>query len=531
MRRKLLGVVLILTMLIVCAMSFSACRRTETDSTNMVDFSQATVLQEIEGFGASSAWWSQIVGGSKNAEEIANKLYSEDGLAMNIYRYNIGGGSKDVKDKDCYWEQDRLTESFLKGENYHGTTHDELLAFVSDVNNYDFTKDANAQRQLKLSYDLGCIDNVILFVNSPHYLMTKNGICRSSNGADDVDNLSEKNFDIFAKYLMVILKHFVDEGYPVTYLSPINEPQWDWSDNKQEGCHYEPATCAKCLNVVYNTLKEFNGANGTDVKLDGFESGNWNTKKHGNISRITDYLDAMQAYPYFKELDHVSFHSYSSAGQKKVRTKFMKKIADYNIQVSCSEYCQMSAGVNLKDFKSAQYLALVMSYDFSVLHSCTWEWWIAMSNESTYNYEDGLMYTNWWAENDDVRISPRYYTMMHYSKFVQPGAKYLEITLEDKVSHLSFIDKWKTWYNNDGEKAKYADDLYNVFKNPDGSIVIVYDNITDDSYTWNFKEEIASYTSYTSTDGKYMQSKSGEKIKSYTFPANSITTVVINPKN
>ena len=67
--------------------------------------------QTIEGFGSSSAWWSQIVGGSDNADEVASLLYSSDGLAMNIYRYNIGGGSVDIKDKDTYGEIDRLIQN------------------------------------------------------------------------------------------------------------------------------------------------------------------------------------------------------------------------------------------------------------------------------------------------------------------------------------------------------------------------------------------------------------------------------------
>ena len=65
----------------------------------------------LDGFGASACWWSQIAGNSENAEEVAKLLYSKEGLGLNIYRYNIGAGSKDNPNTKITdpWRQ---TESF-----------------------------------------------------------------------------------------------------------------------------------------------------------------------------------------------------------------------------------------------------------------------------------------------------------------------------------------------------------------------------------------------------------------------------------
>lgn len=521
--KKFISTVSIIVLIVSLVCCFFACSNGE--KVINVSISEGEVVQTVEGFGSSSAWWSQVVGGDGNKENIAKMLYSEEGLNLNIYRYNIGAGSVDIKDKDTYGEKERMTESFLMGEKYTGNTHDELLAFVSNEDNYDFSKDKNAQLMLEECYSYGTIDNLILFANSPHYLMTINGLCRGTDGDDDIDNLAEENFDIFAKYLMVILKYFkVTKGYNVTYLSPINEPQWDWSTDKQEGCHYEPATMAKCLDVVNKELKRFNSENGTNVKLDVFESGNWNTKKTGNISRITTYLDEMKKYDYFEEVEHISFHSYSSPGSKKVREKFMQETKDYDIQVSISEYCQMSGGTNLEDFKAAQFLMCVMSYDFSVLKTDGWTWWISVSN---YDYEDGLLYTNWYADElDSVKVSPRYYAMMHYSKFVKPGDKYVAVKA-DKKTCLSLIERNKTVYENSDAKMKCADDMYNVFKRDDGTVVIVYNNVTDSDYTWNIKDSFSNYEAYVSKDGSYLSKSQGEFSGSIKFDANSITTIIL----
>ena len=49
-------------------------------------------MQTIKGFGTSACWWSQYCTG-KAAEDIAELLYGNSGLALNIYRYNVGGGT------------------------------------------------------------------------------------------------------------------------------------------------------------------------------------------------------------------------------------------------------------------------------------------------------------------------------------------------------------------------------------------------------------------------------------------------------
>lgn len=59
-------------------------------------------FQTFEGFGASGAWWAQMVGtwthpdadGVPVRDKISSLLFSKtDGIGLDIYRYNIGGGS------------------------------------------------------------------------------------------------------------------------------------------------------------------------------------------------------------------------------------------------------------------------------------------------------------------------------------------------------------------------------------------------------------------------------------------------------
>jgi hypothetical protein len=50
--------------------------------------------QTIDGFGASGAWWpDDLVHYSPQArQQVASMLFGSQGIALSIYRYNIGGG-------------------------------------------------------------------------------------------------------------------------------------------------------------------------------------------------------------------------------------------------------------------------------------------------------------------------------------------------------------------------------------------------------------------------------------------------------
>ena len=86
--------------------------------------------QTLGGFGASSAWIYQELG-LPQYEEQANRaidmLYGDDGLELNIFRYNIGGGSADAA-LDSVWPYNsgaivraRRAESFFIAETYVAT--------------------------------------------------------------------------------------------------------------------------------------------------------------------------------------------------------------------------------------------------------------------------------------------------------------------------------------------------------------------------------------------------------------------------
>ncbi|MFZ9024692.1 MAG: glycoside hydrolase, partial [Anaerohalosphaeraceae bacterium] len=217
----------------------------------VIEIDPSQRFQTIEGFGASGAWWAQSVGAwpKDKREPILKLLYeSQDGIGLTIYRYNIGAGSgNDIKDP---W---RSAETFEVSQG-----------------KYDWTRDASAVRLLNRVCELGA-ERVILFANSPPVRMTRSGYAYASKETG-VSNLPKEMYPEFATYLADIAEHFITEmNIPVYAVSPINEPQWKWDTNKQEGCHYKPDEVADLIKLM---IKEVSRRK-IDIQVDAPESGSW----------------------------------------------------------------------------------------------------------------------------------------------------------------------------------------------------------------------------------------------------------------
>ena len=82
--------VFLVSLFITGSINVSNIKNTQDTSRVTLTVNETETLQEMNGWGAAAAWWAQVAGGSKNADDIAKLLYSKEGLGLNIYRYNVG---------------------------------------------------------------------------------------------------------------------------------------------------------------------------------------------------------------------------------------------------------------------------------------------------------------------------------------------------------------------------------------------------------------------------------------------------------
>ncbi len=87
-----------------------------------INLAKAKKIKKLKGFGGSSCWWSPQIKDEKTADKVAELLYGDTGLSMNIYRYNVGGGyDKNNLRIENPW---RYIDSFMKNDGTYDYTRD-----------------------------------------------------------------------------------------------------------------------------------------------------------------------------------------------------------------------------------------------------------------------------------------------------------------------------------------------------------------------------------------------------------------------
>lgn len=372
-----------------------------------INLKDATKLQKIKGWGTSSCWWSQYCPQNETAEEIANLLYTKDGLNLNIYRYNVGAGT----DEDNY----RVANPWRRTES--------PLLFDRETEEYswDFSRDANAVSFMKRCLDKGNIDTLIFFANSPHY-----SLCSTGQGSGSLlmhtCNLPKMNYRKFATTFLDITQHFLDEGYPVKYVSPINEPQWKWGGSYvwQEGCHYETEEVVEVLHIFAEEIIK----RGMPVRLYAPESG-------ALLENTPEYLEAIkQDDTIMSVLDVFAYHSYHSDNDVQARYDFKKQLVDANpdINFEMSEWCELPNKSHTKNFKGALITARIIGQDMAYTGSQSWTSWVAVNQisikEDGFDYGDATLYAN--NDFSTWGIAKRYYGFAHFSKYIPVGSTVLD---------------------------------------------------------------------------------------------------------
>jgi O-glycosyl hydrolase len=188
--------------------------------------------QTIHHFGASDGWSVEIIGENwpvADRENISELLFSKsvdqegnpEGIGLSMWRTNLGAGSANMSSSgfasDAWF---RETECALQPNGI-----------------YDWSQQAGTRWFLRKAKEFG-VDYITAWITSPPYFMTKNGYTFITPGTAGY-NLKEDEYSNFAAYISEYINYHSDQGIAIDYISPINEPQYEWSSvegsSKQEG--------------------------------------------------------------------------------------------------------------------------------------------------------------------------------------------------------------------------------------------------------------------------------------------------------
>lgn len=416
----------------------------DADTTISVTVDATRQHQTIDGFGSSDAWNMDYVGrywtdAAKSG--IAKLLFSQnisngqpDGIGLSTWRVNLGGGTAGQGDASRIDKPERRAECFL-----------------TESGSYDWTQAAGQQYFMQKAKEYG-VKDFVLFSNTPPIYYTKNGLGNSDEGA--YANLKDDCYDDFAAFLATTARHFSDQGYNISFISPVNEPQYNWTDG-QEGSGWQNAEVARLTRELDAQLTAQGLA---DTKILLGEAGQWSYiyETDGGVgagrSNVAEDLFGPSSANYVGSLAHVPDvicgHSYwqdrSWSELQTTRAKAYDKATALGLRLYQSEWCHMSEQYEaISSYGAASYmdLALIMSQvihnDLTVGNMSSWCYWTSCERER-WDQKSRFYLIRLTPEGGDYgeltgsgtyTASKNLWTLGNYSLFVRPGYKRVEVSV------------------------------------------------------------------------------------------------------
>jgi hypothetical protein len=249
--------------------------------------------EAFEGWGTSLVWFANATAGysPELREELYQKVFGEDGLNLNIARYNVGGGN--ASDVANYLNDGSAVEGWWKPvtEPVAGTAPSNLynpdgsvdpaqankLAFLNqwdpeDPASYNPDADQNQRWWVERLAADQQITHWEAFSNSPPWFMTRSGYVSGQVNTSKGENLlpqAEAKFAAYMKHAVELLED--GSGITVDTIDPFNEPNsgyWGTDINaatgkppttytqKQEGALIYPAAQDRVTKMLAAELAQ-----------------------------------------------------------------------------------------------------------------------------------------------------------------------------------------------------------------------------------------------------------------------------------
>ena len=413
-------------------------------------------IQTIHSFGASDCWGIKFIGKNwpiDKRNQIADLLFSRQfdqngnpkGIGLSMWRINVGAGS------------------YEQGEGSHiGSDWRREECFLDSTGAFDWSKQAGNRWFAEAAKQRG-VENLLLFAISPPVSMTKNGFAFAMDGAElGKFNLRADKYGNYADFLTEVAKSYQQSGLSINYISPLNEPQWNWNAGSN-GIASQEGTGAS-NGEAFEIVKQLDGsinAKNLNARIAFGEVGAHNFA-YGVVSNNSQRSDVMNFFwnpsssGYLGNFQHVekilSSHSYFSQPDVSSlinnRTALASRMSGVNSNVKFwqSEYCILSGEDNTAGngrdlgINSALYIARVIHTDLAIGNATSWQWWLGVSPS---DYKDGLVYVSDLNGNMGELSSTRtdglvypskmLWALGNFSRFVRPGMVRIKASLENNI--------------------------------------------------------------------------------------------------
>ena len=357
----------------------------------------ATAAEPFEGWGTSLVWFANATGNypADVRQKLFDAVFGDDGLNLNIARYNIGGGNaSDVPeylrpggavpgfwnpDLDATDSQGAITSNYADRARYKAAWNPD------DPNAYDFDADSAQQWWIDALKDK--VTHWEAFSNSPPYFLTQSGYVSGGINNATSEQLAPADMDKFAGYLVNVVDELEKKhGVKFDTIDPFNEPNTNyWSTQipqgaqwptggRQEGAHIGPQAQDAMVKALAARLAQ--PGTTTDAVISamdetnpGIFATNWNTWSAQSKGLV----------------DQLNVHTYGTDGRQVVRD--IAKAADKPLWMSEVEgnWTDQSRGFVTDDIENGLGMAQHIVGDLRELEPTAWVFWQPV--EDLYNMQ------------------------------------------------------------------------------------------------------------------------------------------------
>jgi len=491
-------------------------------------------LQTMESFGASDAWQCNFIGKnwpSDKKNKIADLLFSKEldadgnpkGIGLSLWRFNLGAGSTEQGDASDITDEWRRTE-----------------CFTTDGVTYNMNKQSGQVWFMKAAKERG-LEKLLAFANSAPVYLTQNGKAHAS--IKEFYNLKDGKMPDLADFWTTSLEKLKTEhGLTIDYVSPFNEPQYEWDGSGQEGSPVTNAAIYSFVNILSPKLQ----SKGLDAKIVVGEGGSYEplyktiSGKESRSNQI-DYFFGVNSAKNIAKLTNVkktiSAHSYWQAwpltelvySRQSAATR-AQSVA--GLSLWSTEYCVLETpgtaelpggGGPGRDLgiQTALWTARIISTDIAVGGVSSWQWWTAISRG---DYKDGLIHVDDgssngagnadYCKNDGyIRDSKILWALGNFSFFVKPGMVRVQTSGIDNATSVN--DVMVTAYKDAASKK----------------LVVVAVNISKSAKAYKLNLSGATltdnkFTPYTTSETLSLKKGATVDATNFEIPAKSIVTYV-----
>jgi O-glycosyl hydrolase/flagellar hook assembly protein FlgD len=477
--------------------------------------------QIIQGFGGSDAWNCDYVGKywtNTQKEEIAKLIFSKnfnsngnpEGIGLSRWRFNIGAGSAEQQDTSDIDLPERRAECFLNSDG-----------------SFNWEKQSGQQWFLNKANEYG-VEYFTAFVNSPPVYFTKNKLAHGDNG--NSTNLVSDCYDDFADFLAKVIKHFEGQGIHFDWISPVNEPQYDWTSG-QEGCTWTNQELFTLVNYLNTSLNENNLT--TNIMVS--EAGSWEflykskspSNKSDQISKFFNPSGSLYLGNFSRVSNVICGHTYWTYADNTtladVRNSVNHKAKLFGLDLYQTEYSELTnVDEPLSSYMDhALFMAKVIYADLTLAHAKAWSYWTVLERER-WSQKNRFFLIRLIPAGGDYgdlansgthQDSKTLWALGNYSRFIRPGYQQIQLSGASDLAGLmgsayvapdsSELVTVFVNMNNTGEKINTT--FVNLPKGKEIDDITIY--LTDNN---NNLAKIASIFS----------------VDNYTIPARSVVTMV-----